>query len=123
VLTVPEIEAHLARLSYRPGWSWELHVDEWEGPYVRFLVDVEDTYQPGSVTTLGINSWLPPMESTLQLERWMWWRLDRIERHECREFLKRDGTVIFNPHATENGGKANRPFLQRARRNLERLTR
>lgn len=97
-LTSTQIRDHLAELHYKPGWTWTLQEDPWEGPYIRFLIDVPDTYGTGT-TTLGINTWLPPMETTQQLDLFIAWRLARIENHEAREFLKRDGKPIFDPHA------------------------
>jgi hypothetical protein len=92
-----EIQAHLESLTYKPGWAWELHHDPWEGYYIRFLIDVPDSHghQP---MTLGISSWLPPMQNTDQLDLFMAWRIGRIESHESREFLKRAGRPVFDPH-------------------------
>jgi hypothetical protein len=99
MLTSVEIERHFDRLTYKDGWRFLLYVTPWEGPFVRIEVDVEDSYNPGETTTLGVNSFLPPMESTDQLESWLMARIIRIESHEAREFFKRDGEVIFDPHA------------------------
>jgi hypothetical protein len=38
---------------------------------------------------------------TIALEEWLAWRLGRLEVHEMREFLKRDGRVIFDPHGAD----------------------
>lgn len=99
-LSEPEIRVHLSTLTYRPGWSWTLERDVWEGLFVRFIGLVEDSYNANKKIALGINSWLPPMMSTEQLDAWMAWRLWRIEGHEAREFLCRDNQPIFDPHAS-----------------------
>jgi hypothetical protein len=39
------------------------------------------------------------MRDVQALEDWIAWRLSRLEVHEMREFLKRDGKVISDPHA------------------------
>jgi hypothetical protein len=98
MLNAHDISTHLATLTYKPGWTWELEQDPWEGHRIRFLVDVPDAYSNDHVT-LGISSWLPPMQTTEQLDLWMAWRIQRIESHEAREFLKRNGQPIFDPHA------------------------
>jgi hypothetical protein len=97
-----EIRECLERCEYKPGWSWELREDLWEGPFVRFLVTVDDSYaveQADGVITLGIDSWLPPQVSEESLRLWLAWRLGRIESHEMREFFKVDGRPVFDPHA------------------------
>jgi hypothetical protein len=100
-MTTAEIREHLAGLTYKPGWAWTLEEDEWEGPYVRFLVDVPDAYAPTETVTLGINSWLPPVDTREQLDKWLAWRIARIEIHESLEFLRREGRPVFDPHAQE----------------------
>jgi hypothetical protein len=50
---------------------------------------------------LDVHSMLPPMRDTIALEEWLAWRLGRLEVHEMREFLKRDGRVIFDPHGAD----------------------
>jgi hypothetical protein len=41
---------------------------------------------------------LPPMPSVEYLDVWLQWRLNRIEIHEAREHLRRDGKPVFDPH-------------------------
>jgi hypothetical protein len=102
VLSTEQIRTVLSRCSYKPGWSWEVHEDPWEGVYVRFLVDVPDSYGMGEHTTLGIDSWLAPQVSERSLHLWLAWRLGRIESHEMREWLKVDGRPVFDPHKQVN---------------------
>lgn len=71
----------------------------WEGQHVVIQTVVPDSGNPNSQVTLDVHSMLPPMESREQLEAWLAWRLARLEIHEMREFLKRDGKVIYDPHA------------------------
>lgn len=100
VLTAEEINGHLARMSYKPGWVFRCYQGRWEGLHVVITTVVADAYKPGETTTLDVHSALPPVETTEELERWIAWRLGRIESHEMREFLKRDGRTIYNPHGT-----------------------
>jgi len=98
MLSSADIREHLARVSYKPGWRFEAHDTEFEGPFVRILVDVPDSYNPGEATTLGINS-IVAVNDTDELDRWLINRIIRIESHEAREFYKRDGKIIFDPHS------------------------
>jgi hypothetical protein len=102
MLTPDETRAHLARLTYREGWTWTLLEDEWEGPYVRFLIDVPDTHSDQTIT-LGVDTYLSPNDraNTQALDLWFQWRICRLESHEAREFTKLDGKVLFDPHAAE----------------------
>jgi hypothetical protein len=99
VLTTTEIAAHLQRLTYKDGWEFHAYDGRWEGQHIVIRTVVPDTYKPGEQLVLDVHSMLPPMRDTEQLEEWLAWRLGRIEVHEMREFLKRDGRVLFDPHA------------------------
>lgn len=100
MLSHADIQARLNEYTYRRGWQWSLEHDPWEGAFIRFLVEVPDSIT-GAPVTLGINSYLPPMETLEQLDLWFQWRVWRIEGHEAREYLQRDGRPVFDPHATE----------------------
>jgi hypothetical protein len=100
VLSSEEIRRRLDERTYRPGWSWTLKEDPWEGRYVRFLcTGVADAFTPGATIDIGFDSWLPPMESIRQLDLWMQWRLARAESHESREFYQLNGNPLFDPHS------------------------
>jgi hypothetical protein len=98
MLTTPEIHAHLRRLAYKPGWEFQVYDGRWEGQHLVIRTEVPDTYSDQTVV-LDVHSMLPPMRDTRALEEWLAWRLGRLELHELREFLKRDGRPIFDPHA------------------------
>jgi hypothetical protein len=99
MLTRWQIERELRLLTYKEGWEWSLLEDEHEGLYVRWIITLPDSYNPGETVDLGINSWLPPIPDRDYLAKWFLWRVKRIESHEAREFLKRDGVILFDPHA------------------------
>jgi hypothetical protein len=101
VLTVEGIRAHLERLSYKDGWSFDVYEGRWEGPHIVIRTEVEDALLRGRRTVLDVHSMLPPMRDTVALEEWLAWRLGRLEVHEMREFFKRDGRVIFDPHGPD----------------------
>jgi hypothetical protein len=100
MLTRDQVEAHLATLDYRDGVMWTVTEDPWEGIKVRILYPVEDTYNPGQSTMLGIDSYLSPNDrtTTQALDLWFTWRMWRIEGHEAREYVKRHGVPLFDPH-------------------------
>ena len=99
MLTTTQIQEQLARISYKPGWSFRAYDGRWEGQHLVITTEVEDSYRPGETTTLDVHSMLPPMADADALHAWLAWRLQRIETHEMREFLKLDGKVLFDPHA------------------------
>lgn len=99
VLTIAETQAHLAKLTYKPGWSFSAYEGLFEGHHIVIRTNVEDSYHPGEKVTLDIRSPLPPFQDILDLEHWLIWRLSIIETHEAREWLQKDGKPIFDPHA------------------------
>ncbi len=99
MLSTAYVQHHLARLTYREGWSFKAYEGRWEGQHIVIRTEVPDAFNPGQQVTLDVHSMLPPMPDTTYLEAWVAWRLARIEVHEMREWLKRDGQVIYPPHA------------------------
>ncbi|MCW2898474.1 MAG: hypothetical protein JWO67_739 [Streptosporangiaceae bacterium] len=99
MLTTSEIQAELARVTYRQGWTFSIYQDDWEGPHLLVTAPVPNAYQPGQTITLGIRSPLPPIPDADYLHLWLAWRLGRIESHESREMLRIDGIAPFDPHA------------------------
>lgn len=101
MLGADALSAHLARITYRRGWTFELVDDpeQHEGLKLRIVARVEDSYRPGEYTELRICSYLPPMADEAAFEHWLFWRLRRIEIHECGEWFKVDGIVAFDPHS------------------------
>lgn len=99
MLTTEEIQAELARITYKPGWKISCYDGTWEGQHVVIQVVLPDAANPEKEVTLDIHSMLPPLRDVAGLHFWLAWRLKRIEIHEMREFLRRDGKPIFDPHA------------------------
>lgn len=97
-LSPEEIRREVARFSYRPGWTLSTFVDPFEGVVFRVVADVVNAYQPEETVQLRINSRMPPMPSADYVAQWILWRISMIELHEAREYLKRDGVMIFDPH-------------------------
>lgn len=99
MLTVPQIAEVLARVTYKPGWTFQVYDGRWEGPHMVIRTEVPDAYDPGKAVTLDVHSMLPPMRDGLAVVEWLAWRCARIEVHEMREFLRIDGELPFDPHA------------------------
>lgn len=99
MLTTQQLAEHLNSISYKDGWNFHVYDGAFEGQHLVITAKLPDAFKPGESIALDIHSMLPPMPSYEYFERWLLWRLARIEVHECREFLRRNGKVIFNPHA------------------------
>lgn len=98
MLSTIEILDELEHLSYKPGWTFHIYDGVWEGQHFVIRTEVLDA-SIAATTTLDIHSMLPPCADLQAFHRWLAWRLQRIETHEMREFLRRDGTPLFDPHA------------------------
>jgi hypothetical protein len=101
MLTLAQVKAHLERISYKPGWSIKAYQGRWEGLHLVINTCVQDAFKPDTMVTLDVHSFIPYPETAQELERWLMWRLARIEVHEMREWFKVDGKVIDSPHAPE----------------------
>jgi hypothetical protein len=101
-LTIPEMQAHLEKRKFRPGWTVEVYQGLWEGPHAVFRAEVPDAYDPSSEpVVLDIRSAIPPMLTTEQFDYWLQWRMNIIDSHEGREFFINidTGRPVFDPHA------------------------
>jgi hypothetical protein len=98
-LTRSDVEDILTSVTYKPGWTFELYDTEAQGTWLCVHADVENSYHPGETVPLHIRSPLPPCADEDAFLAWLRWRLERIEIHECHEWLKRDGKPMWDPHA------------------------
>jgi len=98
MLSLADIQHCLDHLSYRPGWSFIAYDSAFEGPWLRIDCEVENSLQPGSNIDQRIETAIPPCTSSYDFERWLIYRLTRIESFEAREWFKRDGKVLYDPH-------------------------
>jgi hypothetical protein len=93
-----EVAAEVARVTYKPGWSFHVYMDDWEGPHILIVAPTPNAYCPTETIDLGIRSAMPPFFSADAVHVWLMWRLDRIETHELREFYRVDDVAIADPH-------------------------
>jgi hypothetical protein len=101
MLTLADVQARLAELTYRPGWDITAYQGAFEGPRLRISALVPDSYNPGSTVPLDIRVPLPVQawDTVGQFDRWLLWRLQAVEVHECMEWLHGpDGRPLFDPH-------------------------
>lgn len=98
MLTTSRLRKHLQRLSYKPGFVFEVYDGRHEGQHLVIRATVENSYRPGETVELDIHSPLPPMPSVDYFEAWLLWRLQRIEVHEAMEWFKRDRAPVCDPH-------------------------
>jgi hypothetical protein len=98
MLTTAAVRAIVAELSYRPGW--ELRVEpEWEGwphPTLGIRATVPDSTGEGDIT-LDIRSPVPPCSNVDQFLAWVRWRLQKVEAHECDEWLRYQSRRLNDP--------------------------
>src|SRR4051812_32339565 len=97
-LTHLQLTARISSYTYKPGWQLSVYLDPWEGSVLRVVPDVPDAYHPSQTIQLRITSRIPPMVSGPDFDHYVLWRLDQIERHECREWLRRGGKPLYDPH-------------------------
>ena len=103
VVTLEDLDRRLASFTYKPGWTMSLSPSLRFGPAANLVItfQTEDTYRSGQDTLIGFHEPLPPIEYFQKIEAFDHWLLgviDKAERHETREWLKRDGVMIFDPH-------------------------
>lgn len=98
MLTVADLQQHLTRVSFMPGWDIEVREGRWEGPHIVIAAKVPNAYRPDEPMTLDVHTSLPPMHTYGQFDEWLVWRLNRLWSHEVREFYRVDGVPPFDPH-------------------------
>lgn len=101
MLTVDQMNAVAAEVTYKPGWSVEFRMGRHEGHHATIQTRVPDAYDTAKIVPLKVECFLSPndvaSEETMLV--WLGYRLGRIETHEMREFLRFKGEVVSDPHA------------------------
>jgi hypothetical protein len=100
LLTIEELKERVNQFIYRPGWTMEVVEAAFEGPKFHVFALEPDTTKEGETLPLDIWSNIPPMLSLDQFDAWVSWRMQIIESHESREWLrlKTTGKALFYPH-------------------------
>lgn len=97
-LTIEDIKGILSRVTYRLGWKFRVYQGDTRGAMLEIIATVDDSINLGEFTKLEIYAGIPPYDSEQGFLGWLFYRLREAEIHECAEFLKLDGDVIYNPH-------------------------
>lgn len=98
------LRSELSRFTYRPGWRLSIE-PEASGFVLLVSARVPDVYHPGREVRLGLKGpvaeYLDPKLPRAEEEfgRWLAHELLEMERHESREWLRRDGVPFDDPHA------------------------
>ena len=93
--------AVVARLRYKPGWSFKV-----AGPLGSMLcifATTPDSLNPAATRTTQHQFPLPPTSDERELVRWVFDCILLAERHEAGEFLDYDGFRPFFPHHQDEG--------------------
>lgn len=96
-LDVDKMRAVCGDVRYRDGWSFRVLRTN-EGPMVRIVARVPDA-RDGAPLDLGIDTYPSPndMASVDAFLAFLSWRLQRVESHESREYLKHRGVTVNPP--------------------------
>jgi hypothetical protein len=103
MLTTSQMQAVLDRVTYKNGWAFHIYAGRHEGTHCTITTSVPDAYNPDTMTTLSIETFLSPNDTRdeASLVEWLLYRCARIEVHECREFLRLDGKPWSDPHGQD----------------------
>lgn len=98
MLTLHQLQARLSQLTYRPGYIMKLYQGDTEGIMWELNAVVEDSVNKGQSVPLHIISPVPPCRDVQTFDDFLFWRLRRVEIHECAEWLQCDGKPLYDPH-------------------------
>lgn len=99
MLSAEELRAVFDGFTYRPGWQFVVVDDRWEGLST-------SPSAPTSTTPTGLAKRSRSTscrrsrrsDDEQQVKDWLAWRLQRIEVHESREWLRYRGERVNSPH-------------------------
>lgn len=106
--SLDRLQRELARYTYRPGWTLEIQPEPSFYSLGALLIryQTEDARNPGTLGTFESLRSIPEMLAEYPdfFGRWLQQQLLDIEHHESREWLRRDGQLYDDPHATDARG-------------------
>jgi len=100
-LTAAQIARDIKRVTYKPGWTFEVGQHPIEGPTLSIAFAVPNSYRQGEQQVQRVNSPIPPLYSREHVYAWLMWRISIVEMHELAEFFKVDGQMVYDPHSEE----------------------
>lgn len=100
-LTAVDIAREIKRVTYKPGWTFEVSHHPIEGPTLSIGFAVPNSYRQGEQQVQCVNSPIPPLFGADHLYAWLMWRISVVEMHELAEFFKVDGKPVYDPHSED----------------------
>lgn len=104
VVDVERLRAELARFSYRPGWELTINAsgDLTYGAIAVLTIryEPEDSRHPGCTVPVAARRTVPAsvLDHEAAFALWLQSALFDVELHESREWLRRDGVLVEDPH-------------------------
>lgn len=98
-LSTEQLKELASKVTYKPGWEFDIYEGKWEGQHIAIKTQVPDAYDVTKMVVLDVHSMLPFFDAEDQFYQWLLWRITRIEVHEAREFFRVNGKVFDDPHA------------------------
>lgn len=96
------VAGYLAEVTYRPGWSITAIPAHPDGVVVRVEVRLVDSRDSGRLIDVRVDSTPPPWHvGEAEFIRWLAWRLQEVEVHESKEWLRYRGELVDDPHAAD----------------------
>lgn len=116
----PQLLAELvARLSYRPGWTFALqYIDRGQGSKgltLDIVTSGYNSYHPDQGQNYRVHHYMPVPPAAYDERSWRRWLLEQlllVERHEACEFFVIDGEHVYAP----SHGPGNDPYIVRRSR-------
>jgi hypothetical protein len=103
-MNIKELQIELGRWDYKPGWHLEIVSDpnlpEWSRCTLIVRLDADDAREPGRKARIQSRHDLPGhlIDTSEEFARFLQEILLEAERHEMREWLRRDGEIFDDPH-------------------------
>lgn len=91
----PEIESMLARIGYKPNWSFKY---DYAQEVIYASLTGPNSYDHSKNVNVDVPLSVPDGLTETEFPEWLLGRVYFIERHEAREFFTLDGDHIFDPH-------------------------
>jgi hypothetical protein len=107
MITFADIESHLRRFSYKPGWKFKVDGITTGFPYTFISASYSAPDSADPTRTVPIFGTLPINEYIMESDEFTLHTFDKLyltdlirhcDRHEVEEWLRYDGQRIVDPH-------------------------
>jgi hypothetical protein len=93
-LTAVEIAREIKRVTYKPGWVFEVGHHPIEGPTLSISFAAPNSYRQGEQQVQRVNTPIPPLFGSEHLCAWLMWRISIIEMHELGRLCGTDANRL-----------------------------